>query len=64
MKNFFLLGALLSFSYIGFSQIKSEKIVEDDSLMCKIYRVIIGSDEGGCGGGKRICCANTKLNHI
>ena len=61
MKKVLFVGMLLSISYLGFSQ-TTDKSVENKSVMCKLYRIIIGDDSAGCGGGDRVCCANTNLN--
>ncbi|POS00664.1 hypothetical protein Q361_1333 [Flavobacterium croceum DSM 17960] len=61
MKKVLFVGLLLAVSYVGFSQ-TSDKSVENKSVMCQLYRVFIGDDSAGCGGGERVCCANTNLN--
>ena len=61
MRKVVFLGMLMAISYVGFSQ-TTQKSVEDKSVMCRMYRAIIGDDSDGCGGGGRVCCANTNLN--
>ena len=69
---------LLTLAFMGFSkspepkkkqsenkypkQELNKKQVKDNSLRCIIYRTFIGDDSEGCGGGGKVCCANTSLN--
>lgn len=62
MKKILFAGMLLGISYLGFSQ-ATTKSVRNTSFMCTVYTALIGDDSGGCGGGGRVCCANTSLNH-
>ena len=63
MKKAVFVFALVAVSFAGYSQ-SNDSDLEDQSIMCKIYRVFLGDDSAGCGGGKKVCCANTRLNHV
>ncbi len=64
MRKKILILGILAVSFVGFAQTESKEVEQNDSVMCQLYRIVIGDDSHGCGGGERICCANTKLNHI
>lgn len=65
----FALTLTLSFTSFSNPTIKKQlqkkeakKEVKNNSLKCILYRTFIGDDSEGCGGGARVCCANTNLN--
>lgn len=69
MKNVFFGLALIctTFTLMNFTNTddKATKFpteLQDNSFKCILYRTFIGDDSVGCGGGARVCCANTNLN--
>nr|WP_292964191.1 MULTISPECIES: hypothetical protein [unclassified Allomuricauda] len=68
MKNVFfaLLLFCTTFTLMSFTSVDDKSTfpsdLQNNSFKCILYRAIIGDNTAGCGGGARVCCANTNLN--